>query len=48
MSILVGLVEKKNYPVTKAVKRLLLQFLLKLDFLTSIIDDAIVDISMIV
>ena len=45
---LVVLVKKSIYHVTKGVKRLFFQLLVSFDFLKSILDDAIVDIKMIV
>ena len=44
----VVLVKKSIYHVTKGVKRLFFQLLVSFDFLKSILDDAIVDIKMIV
>ena len=44
---LVVLVKKSVYHVTKGVKRLFFQLLVRFDFLKSILNDAILDIKMI-
>ena len=44
--VLVVLVKKSIYHVTKGMKRLFFQLLVSFDFLKSILDDATVDIKM--